>query len=56
MVGWWDYGNWLADLGNVTSFTDNTTVNATQIENLGFIFMGNENESMHMLNTYDYLQ
>jgi dolichyl-diphosphooligosaccharide---protein glycosyltransferase len=53
VVAWWDYGNWLADLGNVTSFADNTTVNGTQIENLGFIFMGNENQSMHMLNTYN---
>ena len=52
-MAWWDYGNWLADLGNVTSFADNTTVNGTQIQNLGFIFMGNENESLHMLNTYD---
>ena len=28
---WWDYGNWLSDLGNVTSLADNTTENATQI-------------------------
>ena len=28
VVAWWDYGNWLADLGNVTSFADNTTVNS----------------------------
>ncbi len=53
VVAWWDYGNWLADLGNVTSFADNTTVNSTQIQNLGFIFMGNENQSLHMLNTYN---
>jgi dolichyl-diphosphooligosaccharide---protein glycosyltransferase len=53
VVAWWDYGNWLADLGNVTSMADNTTVNGTQIENLGFIFMGNQNESMKMLNYYD---
>jgi hypothetical protein len=52
VVMWWDYGNWLADLGNVTSFADNTTVNGTQIANVGFIFMGNENESMTMLNSY----
>jgi dolichyl-diphosphooligosaccharide---protein glycosyltransferase len=52
VVMWWDYGNWLTDLGNVTSFADNTTVNSTQIENVGFIFMGNENQSMAMLNTY----
>ncbi len=53
VVAWWDYGNWLADLGNVTSMADNTTVNGTQIENLGFIFMGDQNQSMQMLNTYD---
>jgi dolichyl-diphosphooligosaccharide--protein glycosyltransferase len=52
VVMWWDYGNWLADLGNVTSLADNTTVNSTQIENVGFIFMGNENQSMAMLNSY----
>ena len=52
VVMWWDYGNWLADLGNVTSLADNTTVNATQIENIGFIFMGNENQSLAMLSNY----
>ena len=52
VVMWWDYGNWLADLGNVTSLADNTTVNSTQIENMGFMFMGNENQSMAMLNSY----
>ncbi len=52
VVMWWDYGNWLTDLGNVTSFADNTTVNSTQIENVGFIFMGNENQSMAMLSNY----
>ncbi len=52
VVMWWDYGNWLSDLGNVTSIADNTTQNATQIENDGFIFMGNENQSMAMLSSY----
>jgi len=52
VVMWWDYGNWLSDLGNVTSLADNTTVNSTQIENVGFIFMGNENQSMAMLSNY----
>jgi dolichyl-diphosphooligosaccharide--protein glycosyltransferase len=52
IVMWWDYGNWLSDLGNVTSIADNTTTNATQIENDGFIFMGSENQSMAMLNSY----
>jgi len=53
VVMWWDYGNWLTDLGNVTSMADNTTVNATQIENVGFMYMGNENQSMKMLSSYN---
>jgi dolichyl-diphosphooligosaccharide--protein glycosyltransferase len=53
VAAWWDYGNWLPDLGNVTSIADNTTVNSTQIENLGFIFMGNETQSMQMLSNYN---
>jgi dolichyl-diphosphooligosaccharide--protein glycosyltransferase len=52
VVMWWDYGNWLADIGNVTSLADNTTENATQIANVGFIFMGNETQSMQMLSNY----
>ena len=51
-VMWWDYGNWLSDLANVTSLADNTTVNSTQIENVGFTFMGTENQSLAMLSTY----
>jgi dolichyl-diphosphooligosaccharide---protein glycosyltransferase len=52
VVMWWDYGNWLSDLGNVTSLADNTTTNGTQIANVGFIFMGNENQTMKMLTSY----
>jgi dolichyl-diphosphooligosaccharide--protein glycosyltransferase len=52
VVMWWDYGNWLSDLGNVTSMADNTTVNGTQIANIGFIYMGNENQSLAMLSSY----
>jgi len=52
VVMWWDYGNWLSDLGNVTSLADNTTVNSTQIANVGFIFMGDEEQAMKMLSSY----
>ncbi len=51
-VMWWDYGNWLTDLGNVTSLADNTTVNSTQIANVGFAFMANENQTLKLLSTY----
>jgi dolichyl-diphosphooligosaccharide--protein glycosyltransferase len=53
VCAWWDYGYWLAILGNVTSLADNATVNATQIENIGFIFMAPEDLSMKMLASYN---
>ena len=53
MTAWWDYGYWLAILGNVTSLADNATVNTTQIENIGFIFMAPEDQAMQMLEQYD---
>jgi dolichyl-diphosphooligosaccharide--protein glycosyltransferase len=53
VVAWWDYGDWLSDIGNVTTLCDNTTYNATQIGNVGLIMMGNENQSLMMLNHYE---
>jgi asparagine N-glycosylation enzyme membrane subunit Stt3 len=53
VCSWWDYGYWLAIMGNVTSLADNATINATQIENIGFIFMGNETQSLQMLEKYN---
>jgi len=53
VCSWWDYGYWLTFLGNVTSLTDNATVNGTSIENTGFIFMANETNSLNMLKRYN---
>ena len=53
VCAWWDYGYWLSILGNVTTLADNATVNATQIENIGFTFMGNETQALKMLAQYD---
>jgi len=53
VCSWWDYGYWLTVLGNVTSLADNATVNGTQIENIGFIFMSNETQAIKMLKRYD---
>jgi dolichyl-diphosphooligosaccharide--protein glycosyltransferase len=53
VVAWWDYGYWLGILGNVTTLCDNATVNATQIENVGFIMMANETNALKMLQQYN---
>ncbi|MEM3730651.1 MAG: STT3 domain-containing protein [Candidatus Bathyarchaeia archaeon] len=53
VCSWWDYGYWLSILGNVTSLADNATINTTQIENIGFIFMANETQALKMLKLYD---
>jgi dolichyl-diphosphooligosaccharide--protein glycosyltransferase len=53
IAAWWDYGYWLGILGNVTTLADNATVNATQIENIGFSMMANETNSLKMLQQYD---
>ncbi len=52
VVAWWDYGYWLTILGNVTTLADNATVNATQIENVGFMLMANETTSLKMAEQY----
>jgi dolichyl-diphosphooligosaccharide--protein glycosyltransferase len=52
VVAWWDYGYWLSIMGNVTTLADNATVNSTQIENIGFTFMGTEEQALKMLSTY----
>ena len=53
VCSWWDYGYWLGILGNVTTLADNATVNATQIENIGYIFMANETQSLKVLREYN---
>jgi len=52
VCSWWDYGYWLTVLGNVTSLADNATIDTTQIENIGFIFIANETYSLKMLERY----
>jgi dolichyl-diphosphooligosaccharide--protein glycosyltransferase len=53
VCAWWDYGYWLSILGNVTTLADNATINGTQIQNIGFIFMANETQSLKMLEQYN---
>lgn len=52
VCSWWDYGYWLTVLGNVTTLADNATINGTQIQNIGFIFMSNETQAVKLLKWY----
>ncbi len=52
VCSWWDYGYWLTILGNVTTLADNGTINGTQIEDIGFIFMSNETQAIKMLKVH----
>jgi len=53
VASWWDYGNWIGYMGNVSTLCDNTTVNATQIENVGYGMMANETQAIKMFEQYD---
>ncbi len=53
VCSWWDYGYWLSIMGNVTTLADNATVNGTQIENIGAVYMSNETVSMKILERYN---
>ncbi|ACB40611.1 STT3 domain-containing protein [Pyrobaculum neutrophilum] len=39
VASWWDYGYWISVVGNKTSLADNSTINATQIGEIGLAFM-----------------
>lgn len=53
IAAWWDYGYWLTMLGNATTLCDNGTLNNTQIENVGFMYMANETQAVKMMRVYD---
>ena len=49
-AAWWDYGYWIAVMGNRTSLADNATINTTRISTIGKMFMSEETESIEVLN------
>ncbi len=42
VASWWDYGYWITILGNRTSIVDNATLNSTQIGEVGYAFISDE--------------
>jgi dolichyl-diphosphooligosaccharide--protein glycosyltransferase len=53
ICSWWDYGYWLSILGNVTTLADNGTINSTQIQNVGYVYMSDEEGALQMLKKYN---
>jgi len=53
VVSWWDYGYWISIVGNKTTLADNGTMNTTQIQNIGRIFMSPETEAIKILKGYE---
>jgi dolichyl-diphosphooligosaccharide--protein glycosyltransferase len=49
IAAWWDYGYWMAVMGNVTSLADNATINETQISLLGQALAGTPQDSLQVL-------
>lgn len=47
-IAWWDYGYWITVMGNRTSVDDNSTLNATRIEQVGQMFMSNVTQAAKM--------
>jgi dolichyl-diphosphooligosaccharide---protein glycosyltransferase len=41
VISWWDYGYWIAVMGNRTTAADNATINGTRIGQIGRMFMSN---------------
>lgn len=48
-ASWWDYGYWVAVMGNRTTLADNATINETQIAMIGRVLMSSPQESIQLL-------
>ncbi|MEM2321368.1 MAG: STT3 domain-containing protein [Candidatus Bathyarchaeia archaeon] len=53
VASWWDYGYWITVFANKTTLADNGTINSTQIQQIGRMFMSNETEAIEILRRYN---
>ena len=49
IVAWWDYGYWIAVMGNRTTLADNATINETQIAQIGRVLVSDPHTSLQVL-------
>ena len=45
ILSWWDYGYWIAGMGNRTTYVDNFTCNMTHIAKVGMVLASSESEA-----------
>jgi len=55
VASWWDYGYWITTIADRRSLVDNATFNATQIMQVGLMFMSNETEALKVLENFNRL-
>jgi len=49
VASWWDYGYWITAIADKRSLVDNATWNTTQIEQVGLMFMSDEDGALQVL-------
>jgi len=53
VASWWDYGYWITMIANKTTLVDNATINTTQIQRVGSLFLSNETEALKILDEFN---
>ena len=53
VASWWDYGYWITIIGNKTTLADNGTLNMTQIEYIGWMFLSDETNATNILKKFE---
>ena len=53
VASWWDYGYWITTIADRRSLVDNATFNTTQIEQVGLMFMSNEDGALEVIDRFN---
>jgi asparagine N-glycosylation enzyme membrane subunit Stt3 len=53
VASWWDYGYWITTIANKTTLIDNATLNTTQIQRVGLMFMSPETDAIATLDEFN---
>jgi len=53
VASWWDYGYWITTIADRRSLVDNATWNTTQIEQVGLMFMSNEDGALEVIDRFN---